>query len=329
MNVIVANERKELLTDLDIDIIKSVEGEYTAEEFIEIFKNMFFSRMILDATAIKDYKNTENIQKILINLPADKIILFLPTSKETTSSVYLSQIISMGIYNFTTNLEGVRYLLKTPNTYKDVAHIQQLNDLSSNVNKNVKATGTRIFGIRNLTSHAGATTLIYMLKKELETSYNMNVYAIEINRHDFDVFHSKKMISVDNSEISNTIGKLNDADVILIDMNETENDDLCGNVLYLVEPSTIMLNKLVKRNKNIFEELKGSRIILNKSLLTNKEIPELEYEVKTKFFYNIPPLDDRKNNSNILSGFLSKLGISNSKEENKSSSGKIIGLFKK
>ena len=327
MNVIVANKKHELLTDLDIDVIKSVEGEYTVDEFIEIFKNMFFSRMILDITAIKDYENIDNLQKIIVHLPADKIILFLPTTKETTSSVYLSKLISLGIYNFTTNLEGVRYLLKNPNDYKDVAHIQQLSDLSSNVNKDVKV-GTKVFGIRNLTNHAGATTLVYMLKKELESSFGMKVYAIEIGRHDFGVYNDKRMLSIDQSEISNTIGRLQDADVVLIDMNDTTDDDLCGNVLYLLEPSIIMLNKLVRRDKNVFSELKGARIILNKSFLSDKDISELEYETKTKFFYNIPCLDDRKK-SVVLSSFLSKLGFNNTKDNSKPGNGKIIGLFKK
>ncbi len=327
MNVIVANEARELLTDLNIEVIKSVEGEYSVEEFIDIFKNMFFARMILDVTAIKDYKNIENIQKVFTHLPADKIILFLPTIKETTSSVYLSQLISMGAYNFTTNLDGVKYLLKNPNNYKDVAHFQQLSDLSSNVSRNVEV-GTKVFGIRNLTNHAGATTLIYMLKQELESSFGMVVYALEIGRHDFGVFNDERMLSIDQSEISNTIGRFQDADVILIDMNDTTDDDLCGNVLYLLEPSIIMLNKLVRRNKNIFSSLKGARIVLNKSFLSNKDISELEFETKSKFFYNIPCLDDRKKHD-VLCSFLSKLGFNNYKDNSKPSNNKIVGMFKK
>ena len=54
---------------------------------------------------------------------------------------------------------------------------------------------------------------------------------------------------------------------------------------------------------------------------------KVEYEGKTKVFYNIPPLNDRVKNP-VLSDFLSKIGlISKSKEE--SSGGKIFGLFKR
>lgn len=328
MNIIVANQQHNLVTDLNIEIIKSVEGVYSAEEIADMFNNMFFNKLIIDLTAIKDYQNIDNLKQILVHIPADKIILFLPTTKEITSSAYLSNLISIGIYNFTTNIEGVEYLLKNPNSYKDVAHFQQLSNLSSKVNKSVEV-GTKVFGIRNLTNHAGATSLIYMLKKELEETFGMIVYALEIDRQDFMIYNDPKMLSIEQRDLSSTLDKLTDADVILIDMNDTTADDLCGNVLYLLEPSTIMLNKLIRKDKNIFQTLRGARIILNKSLLSSKEIAELEYETKTKFFFNIPPLDDRKRN-NILATFLSKIGINQKEEKDKTvSSNKIIGLFKK
>ncbi|MEG0994467.1 MAG: hypothetical protein RSE91_00635, partial [Bacilli bacterium] len=137
MNVIVSNLQEEALSSLDIDIIKNVHGEYDAEEIVSMFKNFFFGRMILDVTAIKNYQDFTNIQKISIDLDVDKIILLLPNNEEISSPSFLSKIISMGIYNFTTNIEGVKYLLDHPNSYKDVAHIQQLNELASTVNEKV------------------------------------------------------------------------------------------------------------------------------------------------------------------------------------------------
>ena len=68
------------------------------------------------------------------------------------------------------------------------------------------------------------------------------------------------------------------ASVILVDLNECEDDSSCGDVLYLIEPSSIRLNKLMRTNKNIFNELNGKKIILNKSLLNNKDIEDFEYE---------------------------------------------------
>jgi len=326
MNVIIANEAKAMLSTLDIDVIKSVDGIHTADEIVEMFKNFFYARMILDITAIKDYNDITNIQKISIGLDADKIILLLPNNEASTSSSYLSKIISMGIYNFTTTVDGIKYFLEHPNTYKDVAHIQQLNDLSTTINEKVVA-GSRIIGIKNVTDHAGSTTLIYMLKKELEQSYGMSVVAIEVNKHDFSYFNSSNMISIDDEHLMTEIVKHNDVAIILIDLNDSSNEGACSDVLYLIEPSSIKLNKLMRRNRRVFEELKGRKIILNKSLLSNSDIMDFEYEGKTKVFYNIPPLNDRVKNP-VLSDFLSKIGLINKTSE-KESGGKIFGLFKR
>lgn len=326
MNVIIANEAKAMLSTLDIDVIKSVDGIHTADEIVEMFKNFFYARMILDITAIKDYNDITNIQKISIGLDADKIILLLPNNEASTSSSYLSKIISMGIYNFTTTVDGIKYFLEHPNTYKDVAHIQQLNDLSTTINEKVVA-GSRIIGIKNVTDHAGSTTLIYMLKKELEQSYGMSVVAIEVNKHDFSYFNSSNMVSIDDEHLMTEIVKHNDVAIILVDLNDSSNEGACSDVLYLIEPSSIKLNKLMRRNRRVFEELKGRKIILNKSLLSNSDIMDFEYEGKTKVFYNIPPLNDRVKNP-VLSDFLSKIGLINKTNE-KESGGKIFGLFKR
>ena len=231
----------------------------------------------------------------------------------------------MGIYNFTTNLDGIKYCLEHPNTYKDVAHIQQLNTLSSTINEKVMS-GNQIIGIRNVTDHAGSTTLIYMLKKELEQTYGMSVLALEINKHDFLYFNDKNMISTTDSNLMTEIVKHKDASVILIDLNDSDNDGVCSDVLYLLEPSSIRLNKLMRRNRKIFEELRGKKIVLNQSLLTNKDLMDFEYEGRTKVFYNLPPLNDREKNP-VLTDFLAKLGLL-SKNETKDD-GKIFGLFKR
>ena len=59
MNVIIANKYKEMLDSLDIDVIKSMDGEFTVDEIVERFSNFFFQRMILDITALKNYKDDQ------------------------------------------------------------------------------------------------------------------------------------------------------------------------------------------------------------------------------------------------------------------------------
>ena len=120
MNVIIANKQQSMLQNLEIDVIKTLEGEFDVDDIIAQFQNFFFQRMILDVTALKNYKDIRNLQKLSITLDMDKVILLLDDSDESGSSSYLSKLISMGIYNFTKNLEGIMYLYNNPNSYRDV-----------------------------------------------------------------------------------------------------------------------------------------------------------------------------------------------------------------
>ena len=256
MNVIISNKYTSLLNELDIDVIKKLEGQYDVDDIINQFKNFFFQRMILDITAIKDYKNIQTLQKLSISLDMDKVILFLDDTDESNSNLYLSKLISMGIYNFTKNIEGVMYLYNNPNSYRDVAHIQQLDvvgtqpqaqETPNNViveNYNSTVHTTRIIGIKNVTKQSGATTLAYMLKNQLKQHYS--VVAIEVNKSDFKYFNDKTLISTSATEIGNTIAKHSDKDVIVIDVNDSSQaEGLCTDMLYLIEPSMIKLNKLM------------------------------------------------------------------------------------
>ena len=283
--------------------------------------------MILDVTAIKDFHNIKSFQTIAMGLDVEKIVFFLPEGTDVCTSSFLSKLVSMGIYNFTTNIEGVKYLLEHPNTYKQVAHIQQLGDVTNSVVQKVES-GSKIIGVRNVTEHAGATTFIYMLKKELKTHFGDTIIAIELNKSDFQYFGDKNMISLSVDQVHGALTKYAGASVILIDLNDSPDDSFCTDVLYLLEPSVIKLNKLMRRNRNIFSKLQNEKIVLNKSLLSNKDIADFEYEAKARVFYNMPPLDERKRNP-IFDDFLSRLGLLSVKKEQKKESGKIFGLFRR
>ena len=266
MNVVIANSQQNILSNLDIDIIKSITGTYEASEIVEMFKSFFYNKMVLDVTAIKNYEDIRSYQTLAMGLDVEKIIFFLPENSNLCTSNFLSKLISVGIYNFTTNLDGIKYLIKKSNTYKDVAHIQQLNDLSTTIVNKVE-NGTKIIGVRNVTEHAGATTLIYMSKKESTVELGNAVVAIEVDKNDFSVFNDKNMISTTSAQLRSIIERYRNASIILIDLNDSTDDSICGDVLYLLEPSIIKLNKLIRRYHRIFAKLKGKKLILNKSLL--------------------------------------------------------------
>lgn len=327
MNVIVANKYEPLLSSLEIDVIKKVTGDFEVDELISMFSNFFFQRMLLDVTAIKNYKDIRNLQKLSISLDMSKIILLLDESTESSSAPYLSKLISMGIYNFTRNKEGILYLLEHPNSYRDVAHIHQLDTLTSEVANRVVKNNVRILGIKNLTDHAGSTSFIFMLKRQL--SLNYKVIAIEIDKNDFMYFNDPDMIATTNTDLGKELIKVGETfDIILLDLNNSNNEDACNDVLYLLEPSTIKLNKLMRRNRNIFNQMAGKKIVLNKSLLSTQDIMDFEVEAKTKVFYSVPPLNDRML-SRVLDNFLVKMGfIKQKKEEDMPKERKILGLFK-
>lgn len=333
MNVIISNKYTAMLDTLDIDVIKKLEGEFTVDEIINQFQNFFFQRMILDITAIKDYRDIKNLQKLSISLDMDKVILLLDDSSEGTSGDYLSKLISMGIYNFTKNVEGIMYLYNNPNSYRDVAHIQQL-DMTSGEEVVIEkyeetVTGTRIIGLKNVTKQSGATTLAYMMKNQLKQNYS--VVAIEVNKGDFRYFNDKSLISTTNFEIGNQISKYSDNDVIIIDINDSKQaEELCHEVLYLVEPSIIKLNKLMLVNSGIFKELnkRNAKIVLNQSLLNSKDVLDFEYESGAKIYYNMPPLDEREKSIFALNSLLVRLGFTKQKEEEQEKKKSLLDLFK-
>ena len=327
MNVIISNQADEILSSLNIDVIKKIKGEFSSDEIVSMFENFFYEKMILDITAVKDYKDLKNIQNLSINSDANKLILLLDGSSFTSSQEYISGLISMGIYNFTKNKDGVMYLMSHSNSYKDVASLQNLNDGPSDMVRS-DMLAMRVLGVKNLTEHAGSTSFIFMMKKHLQRNYK--VIAIEIDKNDFAYYNDKDMISCSSEDFGKELLKINNnVDIVLIDLNNSNQERSCNDVIYLLEPSTIKVNKLVVRNRDILKKLEGRKIVLNKSLLTPKDIGEFEMEAGVKTFYSIPPLNDRMP-SIAIDNFLVRLGFLKQKEQPSmnSSSDKLLGIFK-
>ena len=213
MNVMVYNKYKELLMGLNLDIMKSIEGVFNVDEIIDTFSNYYYDKMILDITAIRDYQNADNLQKLAMNINMENVILLLDDSPECNSKTYLSKLISLGIYNFTRNTEGINYLLVHPHTYKDVVNIHNIDSVNTEsaapVNNNMTAADPalgftsggklRVIGFKNITPHAGATSLIYMIKKVL--SETRKCAALEVNKVDFLYYNDKDMISTTTTEL--------------------------------------------------------------------------------------------------------------------------------
>ena len=330
MNVIVSNKNQLLLENLGIDIIKEMNGEFEVDEIIATFQNFFYQRMILDITSIKNYTDIVNLQKLSISLDMQKLILLLDGTEETSNPNFLSNLVSMGIYNFTKNMEGIQYLYNTPNTYRDVAQFHRLDATFGNAAV-VKAQpvvaapvvevapqpefyGTRVIGVKNVTKQSGASSLVYMMKNELSKNYS--TIAIEVDKTDFTYFKDKSLISTITSEVGSVINKHKDKNVIIIDINNSlVAEGFCQDVLYLIEPSIIKLQKLMTLNATALQGLKNKKIILNQSLLSSNEIANFEYEARVKVFYNLAPLNERDKKLPELNKMLVKLGFSKQQSE--------------
>ena len=100
-------------------------------------------------------------------------------------------------------------------------------------------------------------------------------------------------------------------------------------MLYLIEPSTIMLNMMVKRDRNILDKIKGRKVLLNKSLLDSNDVRDFEGEARCSIFHNICPLDDKKDRHRVLDELLNKLGFDKNRPAGDGGkSTKLFGIVK-
>ena len=251
-----------------------------------------------------------------MNIEMEKVILLLDNNL-MADKPYLSKLISMGIYNFANNKESLMYLYNHPNTYKDVAHIHQLagnanvppgngNEGGGAPNGIGMARAAKVVGIKNATAGAGATTLTYMLKRYLGTENY--VVALEVNKNDFGFFNEPDMYSVNQNNLDAAINKFGTASTILVDLNNAPGGQ-CDQIIFLMEPSTIKLNKMMLLNKDIFNQIGGRKLVLNKSLLSEKDVHDFEFESHATVSYSLPPLNEREENKDILEKFTKEIGL--------------------
>ena len=329
MNVIVSNKYQSLLATLDIDVIKSINGEFTVDDLIAQFSNFYYNKLIIDITAIKGYEDINVMQNLSVNLDMSKSIILLDDNPKVNSPIYISQLVSMGIYNFTGDVNTIKYLIDNPNTYKDVANYHHIEGFKkpvlneNSVDNTVGKIGQKVLGIKNVTDHAGATTLVYLLKKHLESYYK--VKAVEIDKNDFVYLNDSGLDSISSISFNNYISENDNYDIILVDLNDSDVELYCNDIIYLIEPGLIQLNKLIRQDSSIFEKLEGKKIVLNRSILGDKDVEAFERESGSKVFYNLPYLDDKVYDQTVINAFLSALGFS--RIDNDSGNG-LFNIFK-
>ena len=84
-------------------------------------------------------------------------------------------------------------------------------------------------------------------------------------------------------------------------------EDICRNI---VEPILDPLRYVsYYADKNIFDKLYGKKIVLNKSLLKPKDVTDFEHESSSQIAFNMPPINDRDPETEVLQEFIDKLEL--------------------
>ena len=325
-------EFKRLLIELKIynftnkieDVIRFIETPNTYEEAIKLVDSSFSSDVYVDNSIKEDISNEsvndsiDNVDTASDNSSLGDILNRFSLKDSSNENVSDSDVIkqeeSTNDNSFSENM-----IANTINEFNEKNSVVD-NNVDNNLNKNTflisddfdmvydsSTSQKTIIGVKGVTLHAGCTSLIYMLHKMVAVNLKKSVLSIEIGKNDFRLFRDSKMISVNENNVKDIIDNSNE-EIIFVDLNNYDGTDICSDILYLVEPSTIKLNGLMAVNRNIFNELKNKKVLLNKSLLSPNDVNTLENEAGLKFFFCIEPLNDRIFN-NTISKLLNLLGI--------------------
>ena len=294
MNIVIENLNSNIIDSISIATIKKLNGTYDVTQLFSEISPLSYEKAIIDITALNNYNDINTLKSLTSFIKPDNLILVI--NSDNVSNEYLNSIIESGIYNIAYTAEHIVELYSNPNNYDDAIIL---------VNKSKKVC--KIIGFKNVTKHAGATALIYILKKHLDKM--RKVLAIEINKLDFNFFYNKEMISIQDNAVDMTLEKYGSQDIILVDLNNSKNMiRYCDEIIYLVEPTMIRINEAMMVNPTTFNELKNSKVILNKSPLTAEEVKEFSSESHLKAYYVIPMLNER-HNSDIIINLIDKLKL--------------------
>ena len=285
MNIVIENLNSNIIESLNIGAIKKLNGVYDINTLFNEISPLDYQKVILDITSLQNYTTIQVLKSLISFVNPNDLIIVL--NKDNASVDYLKEMIEVGIYNFAYTPEHIKELYQVPNAYEDALVL-----VNGSVNKR------KIIGIKNVTKHAGATTLIYILKKHLEKRYK--VIGIEVNKLDFNFFHDKELLSVQENSLELTINQNSNQDIILVDINNSEKAiNYCDEVIYLIEPTTIRINQQMMVDPTIFNKLRDEKVILNMCSLDNNDIKEFANESHLKIYYTLPLINERKTNDYV------------------------------
>lgn len=329
MNIIVTNKYKNLIYNANIEVLKELSGVFKVREIVNSFNNIFYKKIIIDATALENFPKQSVLEELSKSFDMDKLILFIPPDNPPPKT-FLSFLVSLHIYNFTDNINGLIELTRKSNTYEDVKEYDVVEETKEEVTNTVSNSiegstiGRIILSLKGVNTSYG-TNLLYMIMHVLEDKYKKRTIGIEIEKRDFMFYNKENMYSILNSRIKDILASSLDQDVVLIDLSNYS-EEIGDDVLYLIDPSLYSINKLMFEDRDAFLKLKGKKVILVNSLLNDNDVNQFSKEAGISIYYNLPPLNDRIINHE-LDKLLIKLGIV-SEDVNKSNKKGLFDIFK-
>ncbi len=127
MNILISNQYRQYLIRYDYNVVKEIVGEYDVKDIISTLSKLNYNKIIIDLTAIKDYKDLKSIREMAINILPSNLIILLSNEPITTSQYYISNLINMGIYNFTLRPNEIINLIQKPRNYEQAKQINIKN----------------------------------------------------------------------------------------------------------------------------------------------------------------------------------------------------------
>ena len=90
---------KNLIINTNIEVMKELNGVFEVREIANSFNSIFYKKLIIDATALKDFPKADMLKELSETFDTEKLILFLPPDNPPPKN-FLSYLVSINIYNF-------------------------------------------------------------------------------------------------------------------------------------------------------------------------------------------------------------------------------------
>lgn len=330
MDIQIINKYDNLFKELDLNIIKSFSGLYDIEKIKKELSDLYYENVFIDITSIKDYYNINTVIYFLKVFPKEKVHILLDNSQVAGSNEYINELINNGYFNITKNHLSLMFLRNNPGTREDAIKLlekevmedarEEVLEVKTKQNimkRNVKKQAhkkVQVIAVQNLTKNAGATSLVYMMYNHLSKRYNVKV--AEMFKTDLRIYSNSDFFTfTDENQLERFINENNNLDVILVDFNNVNKFTLIDTLIYLVEPTKLKVNQLILKDKHYNSKIKNHLVVVNKSLISQSDLRNLEYEMKIKSFYMLPNIGEDETDNVEINKMLYKMGFS--KQRNK------------